>query len=214
MSVTKCIFFDLDGTLTDSGPGLIESFTYIFQKYGKSLDGVDLRYLVGPPIIQALEPYFDSNEQLMAALGEFRVHYSERMLTGNSLYSGVVEMLRALKSMGYVLGIVTGKPQDSAEAVVEYFNIREYFDGVYGTLNRGKTTEKIETLRRALELHNCDPAQAVMIGDRMFDLEAAALGGTDGIGVLWGYGEREELSRYNCLLLASNPMEIVEHFRT
>jgi len=210
MGATKCIFFDLDGTLTDSEPGLTESFSYIFHKYRKCVDGIDLRYFMGPPLELSLAPYFDTHEQLAAVIKDFREHYSKRILTGNALYDGIVEMLDALKSDGYILSVVTGKTEDSAKAVVEHFNIDKYLDGVYGTHYR--QTEKIETLLEALSKHNCHPDQAVMVGDRMFDLQAAMLGKTGGIGVLWGYGAREELEKYDNLFLASTPAEIVEYF--
>ncbi|MCL2851551.1 MAG: HAD hydrolase-like protein [Defluviitaleaceae bacterium] len=210
MKGTKCIFFDLDGTLTDSEPGLAESFTYIFNKYGVDIGERSLRQFFGPPISQSLSPYFSTKEEVEAAVADYREHYRERYLTGNSLYAGIVDMLDALKSKGYALAVVTGKPEATAEDIVRHFHIRKYFDAVCGVYQGH--TEKIETLNRALELHSCPPDQAVMIGDRMYDLEAAMLGKTAGIGVLWGYGTREELEAYDSLFLANSPLEIVKYF--
>ena len=211
IDTTKCIFFDLDGTLTDSEPGLEESFKYIFNKFGLNINGLDLRLFYGPPIEQSLGKYFKTDEELADAIKEFRIHYRQRYLTGNSLYPGIVEMLDALKTLGYTLAVVTGKPEDAAEDVVGHFCIRTYFDAVYGS--HYHHTEKIETLNKALQLHSCPPEQAVMIGDRKYDLEAAALGKTKGIGVLWGYGTREELEGYDSLFLANSPDDIIKYFK-
>ena len=211
MNDIKCIFFDLDGTLTDSAPGLAESFTYIFRKHGITHDGVDLRYFMGPPIMQTLKPYFSTQEQLEAAVEDFRSHYSKRLLTGNGLFPGIAEMLEALKANGYTLDVVTAKPQAVAETVVEHFGIRQYLNGVHGT--HSGIIDKIHTLREALADHNCPPTQAVMVGDRRFDLEAAQLGNTLAIGALWGYGDLEELEPYNRLFLAATPADITKYFR-
>ena len=210
MDKTKWIFFDLDGTLTDSAPGMAESFTYVFNKYGIDIGGKDIRYFMGPPVSHSFGAYFDTEEQLLEAIRDFRAHYGERMLSGNRVYDGVGEMLEALTDSGYKLTVVTGKPQDSAEQVINHFSLGKYFDGIYGI--HDLNTPKIETLTKAIQIHKCIPSQVTMIGDRMFDLEAAMLGKTDGIGVLWGYGDRDELERYDYRLLAHKPSEIMKHF--
>jgi len=204
------IFFDLDGTMTDSEPGMAESFAYIFDKYGIPYTPGDLRVLYGPPIALSLGVYFDAGDVDMA-VEEYREHYTEeRMLNGNSLFAGIPELLRGLRAGGYGLAVVTGKPQGMAEAVVEHFGIRGYFDAVYGARNR--YSEKVETLQHALKAHACLPERAIMIGDRLHDLEAAAMAGTGGIGVLWGYAAPGELSEREHLLLADTPGDIAEFF--
>ena len=210
MNGIKWLFFDLDGTLTDSAPGLAESFTHVIQKHGIDIGDTDLRYFMGPPITQSLAPYFNTEEALAEAIKDFRAHYSERMLSGNSVYTGIAEMLEGLTAKRYRLAVVTGKPQDSAEKVIEHFKLSKYFEAIYGA--KRLNTNKIETLREALDIHNCQPEQAVMVGDRKFDLGAAQLGKTGGIGVLWGYGNRDELEKYNHLLLANTPSEITKYF--
>ena len=211
MDNTKWIFFDLDGTLTDSGPGLTESFAYVFEKYGIPTDDIDIRALIGPPVHQSFKAYFDTEEGLEAAVKDFRAHYNAKhIFSGNSVYEGIVEMLEALTARGHRLAVVTGKPQDQAEQVIAYFGLNKYFEGIYGA--RRPNTNKIETLTEALRVHGCMPSQVTMIGDRKFDLEAAMLGTTAGIGVLWGYGDLDELEQYDNLFLASTPAEIIKHF--
>jgi len=210
MKQTEWIFFDLDGTLTDSGPGLVESLTYIFQKHGISTNNMDFRHFIGPPVAQSFAPYFATEARLDAAITDFRAHYDAHRLSGNSVYSGIEEMLAALTARGHRLTVVTGKPQDQAEEVVEHFGLVKYFEGIYGSCCR--KTEKIMTLNEAIRVHGCAPSQVTMIGDRKFDLEAAMLGNTAGIGVLWGYGDVAELTRYDNLFLANHPEEITKHF--
>jgi len=211
MNKDKWIFFDLDGTLTDSGPGLKKSFAYVFEKYGIPADDIDVRSLIGPPVHQSFKSYFNTAEELEAAVRDFRVHYNaEHIFSGNSVYEGIEEMLEALTACGHRLTVVTGKPQEQAEQVIAHFGLAECFKGIYGA--RRPNTNKIETLNEALRVHGCTPDQVTMIGDRKFDLEAAMQGNTDGIGVLWGYGDLDELTRYDNLFLASTPAEITKHF--
>ncbi|MCL2617874.1 MAG: HAD hydrolase-like protein [Defluviitaleaceae bacterium] len=210
MRDTRCVFFDLDGTLTDSEPGLAQAYRYIFDKYGIDIGGRDLRLFFGPPITQCLAPYFATEAELMAVIEDFRAYYRPLYISDNSLYPGIVEMLYTLKARGYTLAVVTGKPEQSAADVVAHFGIRPYFDGVYGAA--GLHTEKIETLNHALKLHNCRPEHAVMVGDRLYDLEAAMLAKTGGIGVLWGYGTREELCAYDNIMLAASPEDVTNYF--
>ena len=204
------LFFDLDGTLTDSESGMAESFTYIFDKYGIEYTSESLRKLYGPPLTISLSDYFDQ-DKINVIVDEFREHYSnERMLGKNKMYDGVYDLLEALKSAGYNLGIVTGKPQYAATAVAEHFGLVKYFDAIYGAARRG--TDKIITLNHALKVHSCDRERAIMIGDRLYDLEAATLADIKGgIGVLWGYGDREELEAHNPLFIAEEPWDIATY---
>jgi len=189
---------------------MTESFLYIFDKYGIDIGDHDIRRLFGPPISVSLQPYFATPEDVVEAVAEFRAHYKDRYLTGNSLYNGIADMLDALKARGYTLAVVTGKPDWSANNIIDHFGLRKYFDGVYGS--DSLHAEKIEALTKALQAFNCPPDQAVMIGDRLYDLEAAMLARTGGIGILWGYGDRNELEAYENLFLASSPDEITRYF--
>lgn len=210
MGKIKYICFDLDGTLTDSEPGLEKAFTYIVDKYNLDTKGKKLREFMGPPIKETLDIIVEDKSIIEDIILDFRQYYDGFMLELNSVYAGIEEMLKVLNDMGYKLAVVTGKPQKSCEEVINHFGLSKYFDSLWGVPSGA--TKKIVTLNSAIVYSGCNVSEVVMVGDRLHDLEAAERAGCGGIGVTWGYGTREELSNYSNLLLADFPKEIVEYF--
>ena len=211
MQKYKYIFFDLDGTLTDSAEGITNCVAYALEKFGiQESDKDALRRFVGPPLVPAFMEFYGFNEEnAKKAVEHYRERFASIGIFENSVYDGVRELLESLKEKGYTLVIATSKPETYAKRIAEHFDIAKYFTYIAGATFDGKIgtkTEVIEYAIKALNISNrCD---AVMIGDRYHDVEGAHNTGLDCIGVLYGYGSRDELAEHGAKLIAQTPMDI------
>lgn len=209
----EVILFDLDGTLTDSAPGITAAAAYALSQYG--VDVPDQRALlrfVGPPLRQSfMEFYGFSAAQAEEAVNKYyRAYYRERGLFECRVYDGVPEMLAALRACGGRLLLATSKPEVFARAVIERFDLLRFFEGVTGSNLDGTRENKAEVVACALEWAGVtDAASAVMVGDRRFDVEGARACGLDTIGVLYGYGSAGELTAAGAVALAPMPADVV-----
>ena len=201
--------FDLDGTLTDSAPGIIRSVQYALKKYGITEADENLRKFIGPPLIHSFQKFFGfDHDKAMEAVQFYREYFTAGGMFENSVYPGIPELLSDLKNAGKQLLVVTSKPEPFAKQIVEYFGLKEYFDAVCGAAMDETRTKKEEVLAYALSEMQIDPNSAVMIGDRENDAEAARELGVSCIGVLYGYGSREELAAAGCTIFAEQPEDI------
>lgn len=203
------IFFDLDGTLTDSAPGIIHSVQYALKKYGIEAEGNDLRSFIGPPLVHSFQERFGfDHDKALEAVAYYREYFTAGGMFENSVYPGVEEMLQKLKEDGLMLAVATSKPELFSKQILEHFALTRYFDFIGGAAMDETRTTKVEVLSYALQELQVDPAKAVMIGDRENDMEAASLLGTESIGVLYGYGSKEELAHAGAKVFAETPMDI------
>lgn len=203
------IFFDLDGTLTDSAPGIIHSVQYALKKYGIEAEENDLRSFIGPPLVHSFQERFGfDHDKALEAVTYYREYFTAGGMFENSVYPGVEEMLQKLKEDGLVLAVATSKPELFSKQILEHFALTQYFDFIGGAAMDESRATKVEVLSYALQELQVDPAKAVMIGDRENDIEAASLLGTESIGVLYGYGSREELANAGAKVFADTPMDI------
>jgi len=192
------ILLDLDGTLTDPFEGICRSIMYALEKAGFPV-GKPEDYLkfVGPPLPESLEKYCGASPEDIPVLMEYyRERYSGPGLFENRLYPGIVDMLDALKKAGAELILATNKPEPYTLRILEHFGLLRYFDFVSGSTldgQRGNKTEVIAWAVRQRQLAGC-LQDCVMIGDRRHDMEGAIANHIPCIGVLYGYGSREELS--------------------
>ena len=198
------VFFDLDGTLIESGPAIFATTRATLSAMGLSCpDDVYLRKIIGPPLKTGFSEFLHIPE---GRLGEAVDLYREKAKTmGIDLaapYAGVLEMLAALKEAGARIGIVTSKVQSTALEQLSAFGIAPYADYVRGAFADGNG-EKTALLRIAAAEFAAGESRAVMVGDRRFDLDAARSVGIASVGVLYGYGERAEIE-------ACKPAYIVE----
>lgn len=204
------IYFDLDGTLTDSGPGIMNGVTYALKKMGYPIPPREVmgRY-IGPPLADSF-CQFDAMEEAEAhrAVDVFREYYNVTGKFENMPYPGIAEMLQALKNQGKILMVATSKPETTANEVLEHFNLAQYFDLVVGSILDGGRVTKIEVLEHALALGGKE--NAVMVGDRCFDVEGARYHGLDCVGVLFGYGDREELTKAGAIALAEDTQQLLK----
>ena len=194
--MSQVILFDLDGTLTDSGMGIVNSVAYSLQKKGIDVeDKEELLKFVGPPLIESYRRYYGySMEEAVEMVDIYREYYGTKGLYENSVYEGMEEVLKVLKERGKVLIIATSKPEEYARQIVEHYGLSKYFMYVAGSNMDETRTKKAEVIAYALESCNIQNMnEVVMIGDRKHDVLGAKAMGVDSIGVLYGYGSREEL---------------------
>mgnify|MGYP002513769392 FL=1 len=193
----KAIFFDLDGTLTNPEEGIVNSIRFAAEFYGlKNVEKLKpgFRKYIGPPLLDTfIELLGPDVEKAEAAVAKYRERFAPIGLYENEIYPGVKETLEKLKSMGYILCTASSKPQKFVDTILEHFEIKKYFDFVGGATMDGRISKKEDVIDYVLKETGFAPAQVLMVGDRMFDLEGAAEFGMDAVGVLYGFGSREEL---------------------
>ena len=193
----KAIFFDLDGTLTDSGEGITKSVQYALEKIGKpEPDLQKLRIFVGPPLLEQFEEYAGIDEETARKAVEiYRERYAPIGIFENELYPGIEEMLSGLKNRGYKLAIASSKPEVFVKIVAEHFHIDSYFDEMVGSEPEGGRTNKTEVIEEALKRLGLSEHrdQVMMVGDKEHDVFGARRAGLECIAVSYGYGTEEEL---------------------
>lgn len=205
----RALLFDLDGTLTDPFIGITRSLQYAMERLGRPVPAPDeLRWCIGPPLKLAFAKLLETSDE--AALEEgvrlYRERYSATGKFENRLIEGVPDMLASLVAEGYFLTVATSKLKTYAGEIVDHFELRLYFDAVYGAELDGRNSAKSELVSHILASERIDPAAAVMIGDRSHDVVGAGANGVAAIGVLWGYGDRAELA--GAARIALRPEEI------
>ena len=210
------ILFDLDGTLTDPGIGITNSVAYALDKWGiKVNDRTELYKFIGPPLVESFEKYYGfSHDDALLALKQYREYFSEKGLFENEVYNGIVELLEALKEQGKRLIVATSKPEVYSKRILEHFDLYKYFDFLAGATFDGKRVKKNDVIAYAIESCGIDDlSSVVMIGDREHDVLGAACFGIDSIGVLWGYGSREELKAAGATYIAEKVEDIREFIK-
>lgn len=192
------IFFDLDGTLTDPAVGITGGVQYALEKFGIHEANREKLYpFIGPPLTESLEKYYGfSLEQGTQAAVYYREYYKKQGMYENEVYEGIPEMLGRLKSAGKRLFVVTLKGENFAREILEHFHLMQYFEDVFGQRVDGLEMRKSQILEQVVEKYGIsDLSQTVMVGDREHDIFAAKEMGIPDIGVLYGYGSREELEQ-------------------
>ena len=208
MSRIDAVFFDLDGTLTDPKVGITRCIRHALAEVGLTPpDSDDLTWCIGPPLLESFKSMLDDDVSATIALKHFRARFSDVGIYENKLYGGIPEALQALSGRGVSLFVATSKPQVYAERIVEHFGLSACFKGVFGPTLRGERERKTDLLRWALEETGVEPSAAVMVGDRSHDMVGATVNGMRAVGVLYGYGSREELEASGAQLLISSPGE-------
>lgn len=190
------ILFDLDGTLTDSSPGIVNSIVYALKKFDISVDDTGkLRKFLGPPLHESFKMFYGfSDEKAMQAVEYYREYFSTKGILENNVYDGIEELLDTLKHNGKTLIVATSKPQPFTDRIMEHFDLKKYFTFVAGSNMDGTRSKKGDVIEYALGSCNItDRSPVVMVGDRMHDIAGAKSAGMDSIGVEYGYGDYSEL---------------------
>lgn len=247
------VFFDLDGTLADTGPGVKNAFCHALEAIGQPvLPPQQLDFVLGPPLYWSFHEKLGLPHELaLRGVEAYRAHYTATGIWQCEVFAGMPALLLALRAAGVRLGVVTGKPEHFAKKLLEYFGLPSCFDVVVGTDPAEHDASKAHLLCRAFALAGlpvpqlaadgdtaaqtggtaatghggglpdptgktppaaaktaCAPARAVMVGDRCYDIDGAKAVGIDSIGVLFGYGTREELCTHGATQLAATPDEL------
>ena len=207
----KYLFFDLDGTLTDSAEGITNSVEHALNKFGITVDDKSkLGRFLGPPLVPAfMEFYGFSEEDAKQAVVYYRERFSTIGLFENRVYDGIPELLTSLKSKGYKLIIATSKPEQFSVRITDHFDLTKYFDCIAGATFDGKIGTKQEVIEYAIsKVGISNVSEILMIGDRHHDVEGSRALGIDCIGVLYGYGDRAELEGAGATYIAESVSDI------
>lgn len=209
----KNILFDLDGTLTDPGLGITNSVMYALKKFDIEVeDRTSLYKFIGPPLMDSFQQYYGfTKEESELGLQYYREYFKPHGLYENEVYEGVEELLKELKASGRKLIVATSKPEVFAIEILKHFGLYEYFDFVAGASMDETRVKKADVIAYALESCNIsDLSSVIMVGDRKHDVLGAKQVGVDSIGVLYGYGDREELEEAGAMYIAKCPEDILE----
>ena len=195
MKLYSHIIFDLDGTLTDPGPGITNSIIYALKKFGIDSERSALYKFIGPPLRESFGIYYGFDQaQAEQAVQYYREYFSEKGMYENTLYPGIADLLAGLKHQDRKLYMATSKPLEYTVRILEHFKIAEFFDFVSGSNMDGSMSAKSDLIARIFtRLNNDQPADSIMIGDRRYDIEGAKHHKIDSAAVLYGYGGRAEL---------------------
>lgn len=212
----KYIFFDLDGTLTDSAEGITNSVAYTLNHYGISVeDKKSLNVFVGPPLVESFMKYYGFDlEKARASVGIYREYFEEKGMFENAVYPGIPELLTGLKKDGFKLYVATSKPEQYSIKILEHFGLAEYFEMIGGADMNETRVHKGDVIRYVCE--SCgltDPSEIIMVGDRENDMNGARQNHMEAIGVLYGYGSRKELEEAGASRIAETVEELSKVLR-
>lgn len=212
----KVIFFDLDGTLTESGEGITRSVQYALEKIGKPEEDLEkLKVFVGPPLMEQFMKYAGVDEATARkAVEYYRERYEVKGIFENRPYDGIENMLQELKRKGYTLAVASSKPEYYVTKILDYFKLSSYFDAVVGSEMNGARTSKAEVIEEALKrTRMSDKRQEVlMVGDKEHDVLGARAAGLDCVAVAYGYGTKEELTEAKPLKIVASVDELLHFF--
>jgi phosphoglycolate phosphatase len=209
--VPDSVLFDLDGTLSDNYPGIARSIAYALERLGAEQPApAALRSCMGPPLRESFRRLLatDDAEAIEHAIALYRERYADVGWRENVVYDGVPETLASLGASGVRLFLCTSKPEVYARRILMLFGLSEHFEGIYGADLAGTLDDKVKLLRHLADRESVDTSRAIMIGDRSHDIRAARMNGARSIGVLWGYGTREEFAGADAIV--GTPHELID----
>ena len=208
--IPGAVLFDLDGTITESGTGITKSVAYALQKQGiVETDRAKLNLFVGPPLLQSFQAYYGfTPEQARQGVEDYREYYAVKGIYENRVYDGVEPMLQALRDAGRRCILATAKPEHYAVLILKHFGLSQYFEAICGATMDERRTNKTEVIAYALE--KTGVTQGVMVGDREHDILGAKAHHLASVGVLYGYGSRQELEAAGADQIAATPREAAQ----
>ena len=205
------VLFDLDGTVTDPKVGITCAAAYALRQLGRGdVDPDRLTAFIGPPLHESFPKLCGlDQEETDCAIREFRVYYADRGWAENIPYKGIGELLTQLHAAGLRLVIATSKPESTARRILEHFGLAQYFDLICGADPQDKASaDKASVIRKALAHMGSGAEDSIMVGDRSYDIIGAHAAGLTSVGVLYGYGSREELEAAGADHLAADLAEL------
>lgn len=202
----QTVLFDLDGTLADNYEGITRGVQQALAYFGIEVaDRQELSCFIGPPILDSFMQFYHLSEtNALQAVERYRTYYRAKGIYEVALYPGVTEMVKTLHNAGVILCTASSKPKVFVQKILEGSGLLPYFSHAVGADLSGGLQTKESVCLEALRLSNTLPEHAVLVGDRMYDAEGAAICKLDFIGVLYGFGSREEFAPYPSVLLAED----------
>ena len=205
----KAVLFDLDGTLTDSGEGIINCAVFAMERLGIPVPPrEELGVFVGPPLWDTFRQFGVPADRVDEAVEIFRSRYVPIGKFENTPYSGIRETLEALRAQGRKLYVATSKPEVTAREILEHFDLSRYFAEICGATVDKTRTSKEDVIAYLLSLDACRE-NSVMVGDTAFDVIGAAAHGIPTIGAAWGYGKTEDMVSAGAAAIARSPEDLL-----
>ena len=192
----KTVIFDFDGTICDTGEGILKSAKFALDYYNiEAPDYTELTYFIGPPLLVTFQEKFGVDAAMADKLvKKYRERYTNKVLLESKLYDGIKELLAKLKAENLKLGIASSKPQDYIEALLDHYGVKSYFDVICGVTFSADCESKANIISRCLKELDTSGNESIMVGDKKYDIEGAKANMIDSVGVLWGYGNRVEFA--------------------
>lgn len=213
MAEYNAVIFDFDGTVADTGEGILKSLQYSFSAMGREVpDMSDLKRFIGPPVYYSYTHFYGVAEnEVEEYIKKYRERYKEKGIYECSLYDGMKELILSLKSRGVKTGIASSKPEHLIYSVSDFLGVTDLFDAIAGVKsdNSRHSTKKDIILEAMEKLGEADKEKVLMVGDRCFDIEGAAAAGVKSCGALWGYGNKEEFIEYKADFIAVKPLDVL-----
>lgn len=209
--MTCSVLLDLDGTLIDSQPGISASCLAALRALGHEPDEtLDISHAIGPPIEDIMQALLQSygDDRVDEAVAAYRQHYGESGFLGSVPYPGIAKSLEEMKRTGLQIYLATSKRAIFASRILDHLKFAPYFDGIYGSVPSGELDHKPELLAHILSKQGLPPSHSLMVGDRRHDISGAHAVGMRGLGVLWGYGSRDELEAAGADRLVDSPDDL------
>jgi phosphoglycolate phosphatase len=209
------LLFDLDGTLTDPFPGITKCILYALEMLDRDLPPREsLSWCIGPPLKNSFAKLLASDDDALTekAVAFYRERFGTVGLFENEVYDGIPEVLEALQEKGHTLYVATSKPAVYAERIIDHFGLRRYFKCIFGSKLDGTRSDKTSLISYILQTEMIAPSETLMIGDRELDIFGAKGNGILGLGVLWGYGTKDELENSGAHAFFKTPQELITAF--
>ncbi len=214
MQSNVSLLFDLDGTLTDPREGIVRCLQYALKELGHgSPPEAQLSRYIGPPLYESFAKLLNCTDATLIdrAVNLYRGRFAEKGIFENNLYPGITDTLSALQAKDYSLYVVTSKPTVFARRIIDHFGVHRFLQNIYGSELDGTRADKRELIGHVLAQENIHSIDAVMIGDREHDVKGALANKVRAVGVLWGYGSREELMQAGASALCETPESLLGH---
>ena len=208
-------FFDLDGTLIDSSPGIFNSIRYTAKKMGLVPPSeAQMTAFIGPPVVKSFARHYGlSEEDSACTIDIYREYYADTGVLECDLYEGIRDLLDQLNARGIPCVLATCKPHVYAERIIQHFDLLDKFAFLSGPELDGTRNEKSEVIVHAMEkLGITDRKEILMIGDRDNDMLGAKRAGVDAAGALWGFGSAEELTETGAKYICQTPTDLLKYF--
>lgn len=192
----KAVIFDFDGTICDTGEGILKSAKFALDYYNiEAPEYTELTYFIGPPLLVTFQEKFGVDAATADKLvKKYRERYTNKGLLESKMYDGIKELLVKLKKEGIKLGIASSKPQDYIEALLDHNTIKSYFDVICGVSFSADCESKANIISRCLKELETAGNETLMVGDKSYDINGAKANMIDSVGVMWGYGSRVEFA--------------------